>query len=204
MYRVITPAVTNDLTVLATVKEELGIPADDTSRDARLLRLIAEASDMVTQRCNRDGFGRKMVEETFLWGPGIRGVMLSGDLDPVLEQIVVGGVPVNVAEYVLDGPLLTRAGHPVSWTSHSGIAGQQMVVTYWTGWNLLAQSPPSLERACIDLVTAIYSRPASRDPTIRGEIVEGVGSVTYGAAPAATRLSNEEYPVLERFRRFAL
>jgi hypothetical protein len=129
--------------------------------------------------------------------------MLSGDLDPVIESVVVDGAPVDVAEYVLDGPLLTRAGHPAAWTSNSGIAGQQVVVTYWTGWNLLAQSPPSLERACIDLVTAIYSRPAARDPTIRGEIVEGVGSVTYGAASAATRLSTEAYPVLERFRRFA-
>jgi hypothetical protein len=61
MYRVITPAVTNDLTVLPTVKEELSIPGTDTSQDARLLRLIAEASDMVAQHCNRDGFGRKMV-----------------------------------------------------------------------------------------------------------------------------------------------
>ncbi len=50
---VLTPATTYDLTTLANIKDDLAIPATDTSSDATLARFITEQSQLVAQYCNR-------------------------------------------------------------------------------------------------------------------------------------------------------
>src|SRR5262245_46559089 len=50
---VIVAASSRDLTVLETVKVELGIQASDTSRDAYLNTLITQASQIIATYCNR-------------------------------------------------------------------------------------------------------------------------------------------------------
>ena len=58
---------TQDLTVLATAKDELGIAQADTSQDAQLTRWIHEASSLINSQVNRV-LGREKVRETFECG----------------------------------------------------------------------------------------------------------------------------------------
>lgn len=56
MKRIVTvtaPAESYDLTDLETVKDELGIPAEDVSQDDRLARYITEASSIISDVCQR-------------------------------------------------------------------------------------------------------------------------------------------------------
>lgn len=62
MLTVVTPAQSYDLTVLATVKAELGIT--DRSEDENLTRWIKQASDVIAKYCNRV-FAQETVSETF-------------------------------------------------------------------------------------------------------------------------------------------
>ena len=61
---VLVPATSYDLTTLATIKDDLAIPAADTSSDATLARFITEQSALVAQYCNRV-FPVETVRDTF-------------------------------------------------------------------------------------------------------------------------------------------
>jgi hypothetical protein len=61
--------------------------------------------------------------------------------------------------------------------------GHQVEVTYEGGYLLPGQVgrdlPYAIERACIDLVLALWWRSARGDPMIRSESIEGIGSTSY-------------------------
>lgn len=180
MLRVLTPARTNDLTVLETAKDELGIPADDTSKDDRLGRLIAQASSMVANACGRQGFGRALYEETFTPPPyapsGFGGHRLSGDIDVQIVSVVSNGVPMGATDYALEGAILRRAH---AYGRSAGVAWGA-TVTYWSGWELLGPLPHELERKCLEVVGALFASSVARDPSIREEETQGSGRVAYG------------------------
>lgn len=209
MLEVLTPAATNDLTVLATVKEELGIAPEDTTKDLRLLRLISEASSIVAQACKREGFGRALYRETFSSHHGTHwrrhGVILEQDLNPVIETVTVDGVEVDASGYALDSGILRRRILGNASTILIGSYGwncHRLEITYWAGWELLAGVPPAVERVALDVVSALWSRRTAmlRDPSIRSEQIDGVGTITYGTqAAAAPLVDTARYPVLEQY-----
>ena len=61
---VLTPSLSYDLTTLANIKDDLAIPAADTSSDATLARFITEQSALVAQYCNRV-FPIETIRDTF-------------------------------------------------------------------------------------------------------------------------------------------
>jgi len=208
MLEIITPAPTNDLTTLEVVKEEFGIAADDTSKDGKLRRLIAEASSIVAMYCKREGFGRALYRETFRTGPGSswyrRGVILTEDVNVQISSVTVDGVPVDPAGYAYDGVLLRRiVGNAATiFLSNFGWSCRALSVTYWAGWDAMAGVPPAVERAALDVIASIYSTPGTRDRSIRSEEVAGVGTITYGTqAAGAALLSPERYPGLDQYQR---
>ena len=79
---VLTPAQDQNLTTLATVKEELDIPVPDTSQDTRLNRLIAAASSRLGRKMNRETMGKERVLEKT---PGF------GELSLMLSRVPIIG-----------------------------------------------------------------------------------------------------------------
>ena len=203
MLRVIAPAERSDLTDLATIKRDLGLPEDDTSQDERLTDLIATASDLVAHHCNRSGFGLEVLEQ--VEHPRTTGpIILARDLNPQIESVTVNGVALDEDAYHLDGSLLHRAypggvgyGYNVSWTRNGaavvspfaggGWCSRHVVIRYTAGFELLGGLPRAIEQACKDVIYSLHTS-AGRDPSriVRSETVEGIGSVTYATSAAAT------------------
>jgi hypothetical protein len=75
------------------------------------------------------------------------------------------------------------------------------IVVYSAGYDQLADVPPALQRACLELV-AIYYNSSDRDPLLRSEIVTGLGEKSYFQAPEIDLLSPEVRGLLNQFKRF--
>lgn len=172
---VVTPSPTYDLTVLATVKEELGVTV--STYDARLARLIHEASADCERYCHGRVFAQETVTETFRNVWGLRAPLVL-DRYPVtaITSVVVDGTTLAADEYEVDGSsgILWRLSSDtrISW------AGYKIAVTYTGGFELLATLPRDVERACIEQIKALfYGGP--RDPNLKSVDVPGVMSETY-------------------------
>ena len=178
MLTIITPAVTGNLTVLATVKAELGITG--SADDAYLEAMICQASQMLATFCGRRTFGLERVRQTERLNTSPEVIILDRDLNVGLVSVTEDGEALTAADYELDGSLLYRldGAERVRWT-----AGTVVQITYDTGWQLLTDEagvglPHDLERACLEVIKAgYYAR--GRDPMLRSESVEGIGSSSY-------------------------
>lgn len=165
-------AESQDLTVLATVKEELGIT--DSSQDSALNTKIGFASSVIASECNRV-FGQETVSEVF------RDICQNRNLNyafnknadlillrryPVSEIVSVteDDVLLESDDYELDGDngQLFRLvdDFRTDWFSFKA------TIVYVAGYLLLDALPPALERACISLVKH-YHYSSRRDPTIK-------------------------------------
>lgn len=196
MLTIITPAASNDLTTLDKVKAELGITG--TAEDARLTQLISEASAMIAAYCGRTGFGRETLRQTERLEGTCSAIRLDRDLAPVVSSVTVDGEALASTDYELDGSLLYRlsASFRIPW------AFGVVVVDYQAGWTLPAGAPADIDRAAQDLVVGLY-RAAGRDPAVRQEMVEGVGSTSYFDARAGggrLPVSADRMPALYRYR----
>lgn len=190
LLTVTTPAASRLLTTPAAALAELGLDAPPP----RLPALLAQASSAIAAHCGRV-WGRETVQEVFR-------------LDRVpanplpLARWPVAGVPVVTedgaalaagTDWELDGPagLLWRLGGDARtpWRCN------KVVVAYTAGWLLPGQDgrdlPEAVERACLLAVAAAW-HAAGRDPALRSESTEGVGSASYldpregaGGLPAA-------------------
>lgn len=164
-------APTQDLTVLETAKEELGIPPEDTSQDAKLTRWIHEASGEINAYCDRV-LGRETVKETFTldWQGQLGPLPLRrwpiAFIDSVTENTFA--LTVDNYRYAINGLLHRCYGR---WFG-------EVVVQYQAGYQLLGELPYDLERSCLLLLRYRHS-VGQRDPMVRSESVPGVYETTY-------------------------
>lgn len=180
---VVTAAATyRALTTLDRVKSELGISG--SANDTLLTAKIKEASSDIEARCRT--FCRETIAVTF-W-PAAGATISVGALVlpryPIVSvsSVLEDGVAVDSAERRADpdsGMLyrLDADGYPALWS-----AAKSIVVTYVGGYTMPGEAdytlPPSLESACVDLVSS-YWASRGRDPTVRAESVPGVLDTTY-------------------------
>lgn len=206
MLTVVTQAATYDLTVLATVKERLGIT--DASNDTLLGHLISAASDKASSYCNRV-FAQEQVSQTFRL-PRIRGA--GGELPQSLEltrfpiisidAATDGTTVLTSADYEVDdetGLLYRLDGNDCRWHWF----GPKIVVLYTAGFALLDDLPYPIEEAVIELIkTAFAGR--KRDPMIKSEMITDIGSTDFwvGGVPGANTSGMPDYitGMLDPFR----
>jgi hypothetical protein len=170
MITIITPPTTNMLTVTATAARELAI-SDAT---AGLQELIGQASDVCARYCGRpEGFGRATVRQTER-NVNLPCIILDRDIAPAITSVIEDGTTLAVTDYELDGSLLYRLSgdYRIQWRA------TVLQVNYAAGYTLLTDLPQDIERACLIVLQAIYSS-RGRDPHIRSESADGVGSVSY-------------------------
>lgn len=174
---VITPAESYDLTVLATVKAELGIIG--TSEDVQIAKYIAQASGAIASYCNRV-FAEETVTETFRnrsSGGTLRSIILQRSPVTEIDAVALDDVElVANTDYEFDGEsgILSRicGGYRSTWSFRT------LVVQYTAGYELVGTLPLPIERACISL-TKQYRSSASRDPLVKGEEIPGVLKTDY-------------------------
>lgn len=173
MLTVVTPASTYDLTILATVKAELGIT--DRQSDPALTGYIRHASDVVAKFCNRV-FAAETVSETFRLKYRAEELMLSRYPVTGITSVVENDSTLTEADYERDddtGELRRLSSDaPVCWPRG------KIVVVYTCGYELLSNLPFGIERATILLVKQ-YASAGDRDPLVRSETVDGAGSTDY-------------------------
>lgn len=207
---VIEAAATQDLTTLATVKTALSIAGGES--DALLRALITQASADCADWCGRK-FGLETVTETFRlsWpglaylapnaGPGDRAYR--GDLvltrRPVVSitTVIEAGATLDSADYALqaEAGILTRlrSDTPCAW-----LAGT-IAVTYAAGYDLVGNLPPAIERACIEVVKALWDA-GSRDPALRQINIPGVVERQYWVDSTAPGLPRSATDRLQFYR----
>lgn len=155
---VLTPAESLALVTLETVKQELGIAADNIAQDARLTRYISQASAQIhtyTQRI----FPLQTYRNRYLadYSP-MRGLILSAW--PVVEIAVLTEDGAAVTDYELDAEpgLIWRHG----WNWHTW-RGAETVVDFSAGY---ADIPDDIEAAALRVVT-LQNSVHGRDPYLR-------------------------------------
>ncbi len=189
MLIVTTPAKSFDLTLLATVKAELGIT--DRGSDAKLKGYIRQASDAVAQYCNRV-FPIETVTETFRIGHLHQAFPLSGSFqhhnrrhpELILKRYPITGImSVTENDVVLDATMYEL--DPNEGTilrlcndQYASWATGKTVIVYSAGFTIPTGLPSGVERAAIMLVKQ-YAAGGDRDPLVRTERVDGAGTTEY-------------------------
>lgn len=196
MLQVITPATSTKLTTVNRAREMLGLPSNVSSPTINLL--IPQASRVIVEHCRRT-FGMETVRETFVCNQ-IRG---DGPLlarSPVVEIVAVqdeSGL-LSPADYALDSATnrlrrLNAAGFPVPWW---WAWGSGLSIDYRAGYTLPTADdegdlPEPVERAC-QILVATYLNIRGRDPTVKTESIEGIGSATYWVPGSGNKLMSPE------------
>jgi uncharacterized phiE125 gp8 family phage protein len=176
---VITPPTATRLATLAALKAELSIPAGDPSSDVALEGLLGQASAAITRWCGLS-MARQQLREAFrLWRP-VEVLVLSRGPVSSIAAVTESASALAEADWEVDpgAGLLWRlsGGERCRWSAC------RIVVDYWVGWRLPEQEgsdlPPEIERACI-LAAASMWHARGRDPLLRSETTEGVGSTSF-------------------------
>lgn len=163
-----------DLTVLETVRAELGIT--DHSEDVNLTRWIRQASGAISAYCGGRVFAKETVSETFRAESCVNALILSRTPIASVTSVDENGSTLDATEYeVISGTGLLRrlSNDALAYWSHGKIT-----VVYSGGYTLLTDLPYEIERAAIVLVTQ-YRASAQRDPQLRSESSDGLGSSSY-------------------------
>jgi hypothetical protein len=178
MITVVTPAATRLLTTRQRVKDELGITV--TTYDTLLDTKIAEVSDEIAAFCGRD-FGLTAVTETLRRWCWTEDIILARWPVVAISALSEAGTALTSSDWFLDTPggvlrRLNTDGTLSVWR------GGDIVVSYTYGWLLPGQSnrnlPLDVEAAAVDQVKASWFA-RKRDPVIRSETVDGVGSQSF-------------------------
>lgn len=191
----VTPADSQDLTVLANVKAELGITTTD--EDVNLETWIDQASATVSDYCNRT-FGQETDLETFrnrIRLGSYDGLYYGGQgggfpLGRHVEKIVLRRTPIVSIESVIENDIeltedvdyeadyttgiLTRLTNDFERRWHF----RKLEVTYTAGYELLGTLPIAIERATMTLIKYMRAN-ATSDPFITSEAIPGVRTVQY-------------------------
>lgn len=197
MLTVLTPATTSDLTVLATVKAEMGIT--DRASDVALAGFIRQASDVVAKFCNRV-FARETVSQTIRLDHRHDVLILKRFPIASITAIVENDVALGPSDYELNGEtgVLQRLHSDTVTFWPRG----KVVVTYTSGFDLPRGLPSGIERAAILLVKS-YASGGDRDPMVRSETIDGAGSTDYFSG-GATGLPPEVEGLLIPHRKSAM
>jgi hypothetical protein len=195
---VTTPASSQDLASLASLKTELQIAG--TADDAWLQEKITEASAVIAAYCGRS-FGQETISQTFR-------------LERPAPALQLARFPLaSVTSVTEDGELLTSdlfeaqpepgllrrlsGDRPAAWTA------AKVTVVYQAGYALPASAPAALRDACLTLVKARWSG-RSRDPLIKSEEAPDVYKFDYWVGGVADSGSLYDLKAkLERFRSYA-
>jgi hypothetical protein len=172
---VTTPAVSTDLTILATVKAEFGITGND--ENANLARWISDASAIASTYCRRV-FGLETVTETFRpdrWGSPSPFLILARKPVTAIASVTVDDAALGTTDYDLNaepGHLYRNdgSGFRTDWT-----ATKSIVVAYTAGYQPLQTLPRDIERAVIAIVRDMRA-DSSRDPNLKSKTTEGISS----------------------------
>lgn len=177
LLTILTPAATCLLTTQEAALAELGL----ATPPARLPALLAQASSAIAAHCGR-AWGRETVREVFRLDRAINAALVLARAPLFGEPAVMqdGAALAVDVEWEADGlsGLLWRLadGRRAPWRCGT------VVVTYTAGWLLPGQQgrdlPDAVERACLLTVAAAW-HAAGRDPALRSQSVEGVGSASY-------------------------
>lgn len=211
---IIAPAASARLTTAVNARGDLGLPATAPT-DAQLERWIDQASAQASTFCRR-AFGRATYRERFEIANCCRDDLYLGlllDAGPVvsIQAVVVDGLLLSPATYEVDDRLLYRLQDGDRRAFH----GRIVAVEYVAGWVLPSDSdyaspptgaeklPADVERAVIQLVGG----PAfglGRDPMVKSDDVEGVGSRSFYVQGANASLPHPEAEAtLAQYRRLA-
>jgi uncharacterized phiE125 gp8 family phage protein len=188
MLTIVEPAESHDLTMLATVKTELGI--EDDAQDEFLSSLITQASGIIEDYCKRV-FAIETVEETVRLDQHRAELVLARYPVAEIVSVTVNDETLTESDYELNpaSGILTRLynDRPCWWPAC------KLVIRYECGFEALpvgspgagspARLPSGIERACINLVKS-YHFAAGRDLAIRSEITEDLDSVAYSSTEA--------------------
>ncbi|MGO1121221.1 hypothetical protein ACTL6U_21195 [Rhodovibrionaceae bacterium A322] len=173
------PASSQDLTELATFKQELGLVGSDT--DDLLARLITEASAMVAGHCRRI-FAREGLVERQVLSSGRSPLLLSRYPVADLQSVCLAGELLDAGTYQLErslGLLHRLDGR------YAGRWCGEVTVTYQAGWRLPGDDggprdlPQEVERAALELAKSLWFARL-RDPQLDSEDLPGVYKAVYG------------------------
>jgi len=165
----------HDLTMLATVKGELGIASSVQGNDGQITAWIHQASGIIASECNRV-FARETVSEQFR--PNRSMDVLSLTRYPVssISSINENDEALAATDYEVDkeSGLLYRMSNDNRTCWQYG----KIVVVYIGGYDIPVELPQPIERACILLVKQMRSS-ATRDPMLKSQEVPGVLSQAF-------------------------
>lgn len=200
---IVEAGLSRDLTVLATVKEELGIT--DTENDAWLQTKITQASIAIATACNRK-FHQETIADHFKiqwpWGYTCDPLVLSRP--PIVEVISVteGSAELDVSAYEWE------SSNGLLWRISSGSFRSTwnlgpVIVTYKGGHELLGTLPEDIELACIILVKGSwFSR--TRDPDAKSINIPGVVAYNFstgdGSSSGASGMPPEVMQLISPYR----
>lgn len=207
---VVTPADSQDLTTLETVKRDLGITDEDEVRDVRLTDYIQQASGACADYCGRT-FGEETVSETFRWRrrprvSNLRWPLLRLERRPIVSvtSVVEDDVTLDPAtDYEIDARRgwLRRlnADREAFW------CGEKTVVVYVAGYAVLDSLPFGVERACIELIKS-YWFSADQDPSLSRQHIDvpGVENIDQAWNSGATALPLRVTELLDPHRHLSL
>jgi hypothetical protein len=194
---VVTAAESQDLTRVATVRDELGISNDN---DELLERLVHEASAACASYCDRV-FGQEDVTEVFRPTSSQDSIRLHRYPVSEVTEVVEDGTTLDADEYEVDGP--TGVLYRMEDDERSIWPGVKIEVSYTGGYELLDDLPRDIERACIELVKAWYFS-ARRDPMVRQSDIPGVMSESYWVGSIGTgALPPNVTALLDKYRTFS-
>jgi hypothetical protein len=195
MLTVITPAASTRLTSVTRAREILGFSNQD---DVAVQTLIGQASRIIVDHCRRP-FAIETVRESFACNE-IRNEGPILGRSPVVEILSVRNSwdLLSSGEYAHDprtGRLrrLDPFGLPLPWW------GGGLTVEYRAGYVLpddgadssAATLPETVERACIMLVST-YLGLRNRNPSVKSETIEGIGSTSWWVPGTSDRLVSPE------------
>lgn len=196
------PPLSTALTTAAAVELELGVAADP-----RTERLIAQASRAIVSHCGRP-FAAATWSETFTSDGSP--LLLSRYPVRSLVSVTQGDTPLDSTQYRLKlaaGLLYRRYAWP---SGFDGMFYSGTVVVYTAGFLLPGDAgsdlPEDVERAAIEAVKGLWfaGGAGARDPSIRSETIEGIGSTSYQtAAPGSYGLPLTAIDLLVPYRRTA-
>lgn len=181
MLTVITPATTQRLSDLATVKAALDLDPADSTADALLIRRLDQASAAIAAHCGLS-LGYEVVEDRYRFDCPRSVLILERLTVAAIEAVTEDGATLDEADVERDGRLLRRldaAGRYRPW------AGPVVTVRYAAGWRLPGQPdrdlPADIEDACLRLITERW-HAQGRDPALKSLEDEGARAAFSAAA----------------------
>lgn len=185
------PASNRKLTTAAALRTELGLSSGSLD-DTRANDVIARASKAAERYCSRI-FAQETVSEVFRLAARDRGP----------EKLILARWPiVSITSVTEDGNALTGSDYEadlatgqvfrLSSDTRTAWCAQKTTVVYVGGYVLPGDGgtrtlPEDVEAAALKLAAGFYFG-AARDPLVKGESADGIGSVDYwvGGMPGAS------------------